>query len=666
MSDNIGGETAEPLIHADDRLLMQIENYKAEPAFFELLHTAKAICFADVRVFDEALEEVRLRRQETEQGRLLRRLGLWGVRAVFETHAEMQLYGETLTNNPVNSSDFLVTPNLFTASPDKNIQDHIEAFGRAVLEDTFKILGSDAPGKVEEFKLAETQDEQHPVLVWLADRINDIRKAPNRQFREEIHAIAARVDEATDEFLRDREQNVATQDSVNEETNSQNQATNTQDPTETDFNFAEDAQVNDDYYFHPTRLSPKLMGVYPDNRLVPTCLGGSLLVASFLEKAGASYLHSGVMHTATDAGRVDLIVNAEWILEYLDTLPAAQAAKPKDVIGQLHDKLFEILEVNRGHHAAVITQLVDGSWTYIDPNYHTLITMPKESEPAKDVTAAYEFLKEIDSHIAGTEAVHFNGYGMQARFYTEMLERIDTVEFSDEWYARYAKLAAYSKDALEPLRMFLLAYLTVDSTGEDETAIDELTNNVVLPHLKISKEKYIEGVMNGILQEYAFPDVAEQDRRTYFRACAENFERHPEFKSGLQVAARFLVLKLMQDFNNAYAVIPTIHATSEVALPHYRIGASVLSDFAVYCGDDLPGSFWTTYWPSHISFNDHIADRKNESEVQRQLGRNMANYLDSLSALRYVNSHGIVIKFLEQEGVLTNGHEQKAAGEVAG
>src|SRR5258708_6100145 len=51
-------------------------------------------------------------------------------------------------------------------------------------------------------------------------------------------------------------------------------------------------------FYHPMRLSPKMLGKYPDMPMQPTCLSASILAASFFEKASTPYMHAGVQMSA--------------------------------------------------------------------------------------------------------------------------------------------------------------------------------------------------------------------------------------------------------------------------------------------------------------------------------------------------------------------------------
>jgi hypothetical protein len=82
-------------------------------------------------------------------------------------------------------------------------------------------------------------------------------------------------------------------------------------------------------------------------------------------------------------------------------------------------------------------------------------------------------------------------------------------------------------------------------------------------------------------------------------------------------------------------------------LPTYRIGAAVLSDLAAYTVDEIPPSFWLTYWPSHISLAEHI-DSEFTSSAQTELQKEIARYINNVD-WTYNNIYDIVESILEQE-----------------
>jgi hypothetical protein len=89
-------------------------------------------------------------------------------------------------------------------------------------------------------------------------------------------------------------------------------------------------------------------------------------------------------------------------------------------------------------------------------------------------------------------------------------------------------------------------------------------------------------------------------------------------------------------------------AAFELGLPAYRIGVSVLSDFSLHCGDELPVGFWNTYWASYIGLGAHPPTDES-TKTQQMAAQNVAKLIYA-HRLQYLTDSGIVLGFLEQEG----------------
>jgi hypothetical protein len=65
----------------------------------------------------------------------------------------------------------------------------------------------------------------------------------------------------------------------------------------------------------------------------------------------------------------------------------------------------------------------------------------------------------------------------------------------------------------------------------------------------------------------------------------------------------------------------------------------------VYCGDDLPLSFWMTYWPSKVALAEHMPTAQSEQQVSVLLNH---AHLSEMSNLQYLKNHGIIHRYLKQ------------------
>lgn len=227
----------------------RLENMAAEPEFDDVLDTAIETCLTDAAIFETALKEVREKRRETTEYNLVATLGLWGVRgAVEQASVGLELDGYERDFRDTHSGKSILYPEQLGEGPNREVQEKIEAFGKALLEESFNVLGEDAAEKAESFQ-AMDQSDRIATLEWLLNRIAQIRDAALKPIGQEGAGVDKEVGNAYNRI------------------------------------------------FHPARLSPKLIGKYPNVELSPTCLGLSILCASFLEKAGVPYMHAGLVRS---------------------------------------------------------------------------------------------------------------------------------------------------------------------------------------------------------------------------------------------------------------------------------------------------------------------------------------------------------------------------------
>ena len=178
-----------------------------------------------------------------------------------------------------------------------------------------KTLGDDADEMRDKFMHAQTYEEKDEVFVWLQTRIAKMTKGA--------------IEETEDDDI-------------------------------------------DPLIYHPARLSPKFIGVYPDIKLPPTCLGVSIIAASFFRAAGAPIMHAGVMRRAYDDDMSSISSMAWYAAEETKRI-AGDTALGRSLL-QRAEQINEGLKQNDiGYHASTLVRIDEEEWCQFDPNYNETI-----------------------------------------------------------------------------------------------------------------------------------------------------------------------------------------------------------------------------------------------------------------------------------------------------
>ena len=637
---------------------LQLENIAAEPAFEEVLEVAIETCLRDASIYELALKSIQETDSQNQSPEQLvtNQLGGWGLRAMVDySNYSAAFYEEPDDNLPPPLMKHVIEdPETIPLRPNKLVQQKIEAFGKALIDEAFECLGPDAIQKVDEFKNAKEETTQHAILMWLYYRIADIcdnpeiqkRKAaeqnvsdlaksieqtvvegenwyiklgpaepidPNRVLGEPI-IVDLRIDASEVELLEDVKPEDEILDPVVEQT-------------------AIEAE-RDQLFYHPARLSPKFIGSYPETRVTPTCLGISLLAAAFFEKAGAPYMHAGVMETSLEYTRMnqnDAILHIDSLAqEHNTSLNNTAASTFSDML-----KTIEILRRNdRGHHVRVLVQLVNGRWAGIDPNYRALDGyLPTDN---KTIQKRFELLEQISQADKGAATICDGREGMFSTAY--YLPIVEIAPLPAEEVALRLDWIMSGETIEEDLKTYLL------STFADEGDLN-FGADVITKLTTGDKLDYTDNLLGEILQKYVYNEMP-------LDAFVQRYKTDPAFRErriqDFQMAPHLLMMKMLGQFaslqsKDAFYAPP---ASLELGLPHFRIGACVLSDFAVYTGDEMPLSFWAANWSSHVAIEDHLPP-KNDGSTQAQLARRMSSIIRS-GILRHFTSYGIIRRFLEQ------------------
>ncbi|MDB5184491.1 MAG: hypothetical protein JWN38_299 [Candidatus Saccharibacteria bacterium] len=594
---------------------VEIQHILARPAFDELVNLAAETCLTAPRrmeLHEQALKTAE--RPPTADAELVAKLGLWGVRSAHEMHHYPDSFtGRGGSRDPLQEDILLgdssiMHPSRFSGRIDRDVQRKIEAFGQAVLDEAFICLGEDALDKVREYQSARGAKQKLHIINWLTKRVDQIQR---------------HTDPRTEDV-----------------------ATEAVSPTGAG---AEDEVAKEVYFYHPARLSPKLIGQFPDIEFNPTCLGVSVLVAAFAQKAGIPYLHAGVAQSSGEASREDYIhAIADVMVRAMDMgikFPDAVRESFADIVRDAREELYK----DHGYHAAVVMQITPTKWLQIDTNFNACRMYYKQE--SLELCEVYKTLTKLKPVAPSLEHMYDLYTGMEQPFVRMLYDRL---------HEQFAPTP-------EAIRSYLLEHDTATLAELAETFIDPLfsseDNDATTQALRLELKRHTDGFiwkekpdsagrvpelhMQDVIRRYVFPDANNDDLTASLARCKRDpayLERRVE---DLLLAPLLYIVMLTGDLSNE-AINGSgrySHATLELGLPAYRIGAAILSDFDIYCGGDIPASFWLTYWPSHVSVTERIGQHENRPDEYIQ--RNTATLL-AKTRLRYSKSHSIIQKFLEE------------------
>jgi len=639
--------------NAELGLLLRLENAAATEKFEEVLEVAIDTCLRDRRVYEASLSAVEStsQRLENQEHELVSKLGLWGLKANidFAEHS-YTFYRKPLEGLPAPLlHDVLGDPATVPLSPDIIVQNKIEAFGTAIIHEAFDCLGEDAHEKAEAFAAADTE-EQIQILKWLYDRIKTIQGATDSD-DEDTTSVPPQAEVAeprVGELVTVEPGQISAEREVIDFSNSTldevREVVDEMLGIQRSALFDYEPDADGRYFYHPVRLSPKAIGRYPENGVRTTCLGVSVLTAAFLNRANAKYMHAGVMETGLEAARMTqmhTILSVEEFMAENGITPIDTAAEVMESIEASIDKMRR---TDRGHHAICMVELNDGSWVLFDPNYNAQYHLDKGQETDR-ITQLYEKLEltgmanqassQMIDIISGNFCDFYFGMAdtLMEKLPEDIAETVDAMMASENLVDAYKDYIIASIADLKWIDM-LVDFHTYVTTGDKEKCVDYILDMV------ISKYALLKDMTPEAIQQRYHTDAGFRQRR-------------------IEDAAMLPIVTIMV-LESQYAELHrTGHMHSppsllETGLPEYRIGACVLSDFAIYTGNEVPLSFWVANWPSHVAVEAHLpAD--NDDSVQAELARRMSSIVRS-GNLRHFTSYGIINRFLEQGENSTNGN----------
>jgi hypothetical protein len=614
------GETVDENLPIDElNLGITLETILSNAAFEETLQTAIEVCLPGRDVFDTRLEEVRQARA-LEEGDLPT-FCLWGIRRQIEISI-----GARYVDDAAEAED---NRDSIDTLANKNVQDKIEAFGLALIDESFSVLGKDAPAKVLEYKAAKTREEQYKVIVWLVERIEAIDDIVDDQKKtDDIEALdQVSVVDAMDTYSADLEAFSSIEEPALEEP---------EEEPDTDDETA---------FYHPVRLSPKILGQYPDVKLKPTCLSKSILIASFFEKCGVEYLHAGLARSSVEDARYAHKVSMSLFMEDAKDKNSNVSDEVNERLKDTRADLIKKLNHNMGYHATILVNVVDG-WLCIDPNYflHYMVGPSTSFRFHK----ALNILKDIAPETKGVDIMLDDpNSAITMRLAYEFSHMIDNPKDTFESISK--KLANLSTDVSHEELVELFFPFLFDDEEKYKATILDLLDFTYRRETGRNSEERLMYLVKKTLEDYAFPDSEYFDFSKSIKRCQSDPSYALNRTHDLLLAPNYLMLKIISNVSNmivkgTFSNYPV--PVFEVGLPNFRIGACVLSDFEVYCGAGINTSFWLDNWASTVGSTEHMADWEENSIYQTTYQGAVLDFLRE-SGLRYFKNDEIIFKFLE-------------------
>jgi hypothetical protein len=641
------------------------------PLFDELLNTVIETCLTDrgafERYYQQRLEEL----GQEAQG------PIWRDRAVMELPRNGHEYPRA-ADGWQTYADMAKSQDSFLPTAIPEVQAKIEAFGTALLDEAFVSLGTDAPGWVERYRHGG-EDDRVAAMAWLEGRVKAIHTPPAEDTADEINID---LSDETDEWQQHETKEIVDGQEVTtiyvsdlpafrlvpieHEEAQRLLASRVSEPVTIELDdLTSELSEARKHHYHPARLSPKLLGVYPETKFDPTCLGKSLLMASFLHKTGEPYLHAGVVRTAGEMARLTQALAAEEIL--YENLRGSVSV-PDHVAGKLKSMIEanqQIIDDNNGFHAIVLARVADGFWAQYDPNYSMSTSIV--SGAAKELDRIYAELSEKSATNPGVEVIfrENESYGQRiiADEIWDLLESLPSLEETerilDEIAAGDQPIENFKRYITETmLNGITRAYMSMAGIDESllETYVDYQISGLGPKSIRL-KIDFLEAELDEVIRKYLFSDLeTDGEARCMGRVQQDaayrqrRVEEDRKSVDDLRMAPVYLAVMIQSDVANQIIErkghaknMP--HAVMEMGLPAYRIGACVLSDFGLYTGAELPFSFWASNWASYVTYGNHAPEMTDEIQTNAYRKMILATDTDSLA---YVTSRGIIGKFLEQ------------------
>jgi len=365
------------------------------------------------------------------------------------------------------------------------------------------------------------------------------------------------------------------------------------------------------FRYSPIRLTPKLIGVHPNNTLATTCLGKSILTASFFAKADVPMLHGGVILSAQQD---ELLLQAETIRDIQEqanhpehTIPSRQE---ENLARVRHENMDAVLRHN-GFHAATYAKIAEGAWMQFDPNYGSAKIIDEE---AAQLDRAYSDLSILRGAASpNAEARLMLGISRGEYFFVDLARDMGAVLPSwreiDDLLLHTPSCEVYSA-IIEKIFLPLFPSWLNDIDGDGSKEHIKKGVNIALSPARNEKVEYVQLLLARVLEGYVFTDATEGSFLESIKRCKIDSAYRQRRVEDLCIAPLMMVLTLESTWfeikKKELGPGGFGHPCIDLGLPEYRIAMAVLSDIAVHYGDELPLSSWLAYWPSDVSLAEHI------------------------------------------------------------
>lgn len=621
------------------------ENEASIQKFEALLELAIGLFISDRSIYEHNLETIR---KQFKKAKVTDVLSLWVVRGEIEqVEVQLDAYDISHMDDPEYEAPAYHSP-ADLLKPNIDVQIKIEAFGKSVIEEAFACLGEDAAEQVAKYKAAKTEEEKLAIFEWLDKRLMEIYDigAKNSGFDPKATFDPTPQSDETsqdDPALENELVEIGPVYRINE--------LGLLEPIETqpEEAFDDSGRLHPKFFYHPTRLSPKLIGQYPNNNLAPTCLGISILASSFLEQTGDNYLHGGVIMTGKSIIQQMMVRVIDGFLAYSEIEKYEIPPKIKAAFKQTVEANRRMIEYLPAFHGTALVKVSDENWLQIDPNFKsTALIRGKASEK----------LSTLNGYIQQHRQTH---KGLELKFGNEVL--LDHVQFNNYFEALiyhmarpdYEIIAESVKEAdgdtiFRIINMAFLDYF--DASSPFGKFIVEAYSRIALKGEK--DEDMVKGRIYNILKtavkDFALEgNIETEDLVKYLAEVHSDPVKYYDLLERLRYLPIFGLIRIMDLYQATITSgerrIP--NTITEVGAPYNRIGACILSDLALHTDFDLTPTFWLSNWPSHIAFGDHSKWHTRNS-LEKEMLRAVAYQIDD-GNWTYRPVSDIIIEILEDE-----------------
>ena len=535
-----------------DREVRRINTLTDEVQFRETLSLAQQVCLG------HELPPAQHETPGNSEAKVIAALGTTGLRHAIDEAAGIPkiVTPAGMDYAPAIEPESLIVPHPaampehYSDGMNPEIAAEAKQLGEQLLETAYRCLGQDVHDKIRELKVATTQDEQLHAIAWLKRRLNAL-------------------------YMRKDDENNIGSDMVS---------------------------------YHPTRLSPKIIGVYPHTNVDPTCLSTSVIAASFFEQANLPHLHAGVMQTAAEQEQMAAVehfaqdahfcaeqvrdAHAPWFYEY-----------------NFHNSYYAMLLAQYhamrpdSTHASNLVKLNDG-WTLLDANFH--VTAPLSEQDSQQIDRIHADLAEFHPVAPGLELTYYsrcpatNQQDFQPSFLDD--ERDSAVEI-DIAIQKYCTILAQEDESVIE-KLYQVCAADFRYRIENNTHLTPHVRKLLLRAFdSMSRSSFYEHIEALALQQTPIDEVQARCRTDHDflqRRASDVSNTWIVVEDDITEEARRLATE--EKFDNAP------HSALEVGLPAQRLGFAVLKEFDTYFDNGISPSFWMNNWASRTASAHAIID----------------------------------------------------------